>query len=69
MGKRLKGPPQSHDGDDSPSSNLHPQVPTACGLTALAYCSCCSSFVGLRLSILLIYVEENAERAGKSFRK
>ena len=32
-----------------PSSTLHAQVPTASGLTALAYCSRCASFVGLGL--------------------
>jgi hypothetical protein len=30
-----------------PASNLHAQVPTASGLTALAHCSLCVSFVGL----------------------
>ena len=33
-----------------PSSTLHAQVPTASGLTALAYCSRCVSFVGLGLT-------------------
>jgi hypothetical protein len=33
-----------------PSSTLHAQVPTACGLTALAYCPRCTSFVGLGLT-------------------
>jgi hypothetical protein len=32
-----------------PSSTLHAQVLTASGLTALAYCSRCASFVGLGL--------------------
>src|ERR1044072_7448227 len=35
-----------------PASNLHAQVPTASGLTALAHCSLCVSFVGLGLTIL-----------------
>jgi hypothetical protein len=32
-----------------PASNLHAQVPTASGLTALAHYSLCVSFVGLGL--------------------
>jgi hypothetical protein len=32
-----------------PATNLHAQVPTASGLTALAHCSLCVSFVGLGL--------------------
>ena len=32
-----------------PSTKLHAQVPTASGLTALAYYSCCASIVGLGL--------------------
>jgi SAM-dependent methyltransferase len=34
-----------------PASNLHAQVPTASGLTALAHCSLCVSFVGLGLDV------------------
>jgi hypothetical protein len=36
-----------------PASNLHAQVPTASGLTVLAHCSLCVSFVGLGIIVWL----------------
>ena len=45
--------------ESGPSSNLQAQVPTARGLTALAYCSCCITFVGLGLAANPLGASEN----------